>query len=142
MNNLNNLNNAATVQSMYEAFGRGDIPFIIDQLADDVRWEDGARDHGIAWLMPGSGKAHVMSFFGALSDLEFTTFDVQAVLGEGDLVVGVLQAAAKVLSTGGSFDNLEIHVWRFNSDGKVASFNHVLDTIQHHEASRATAKTI
>jgi uncharacterized protein len=137
---MNNMNNVATVQSMYEAFGRGDIPFIIDQLADDVRWEAGALDHGILWLTPGRGKAHVMSFFGALRDLEFTTFDVQGVLGDGDLVVGVLQAAATVSSTGGSFDNLEIHVWRFNSEGKVASFNHVLDTIQHLAASRATAK--
>ena len=27
-----------TVQSVYEAFGRGDIDFILDQLTDDVDW--------------------------------------------------------------------------------------------------------
>ena len=31
-------NNAATVASLYEAFGRGDIPFILDHLADDCKW--------------------------------------------------------------------------------------------------------
>lgn len=28
-----------TVQQIYAAFGRGDVPFILSQLADDVEWE-------------------------------------------------------------------------------------------------------
>jgi uncharacterized protein len=27
-----------TVQAIYEAFGRGDIEFILNQLTDDVNW--------------------------------------------------------------------------------------------------------
>lgn len=30
---------AATVVAMYEAFGRGDVPFVLEQLADDVEWD-------------------------------------------------------------------------------------------------------
>ncbi len=33
------MSNLGTTQAIYEAFGRGDIPFILDQLADDVAWE-------------------------------------------------------------------------------------------------------
>jgi ketosteroid isomerase-like protein len=33
------VSNIATVQSLYEAFGRGDIPAILDMQADDVTWE-------------------------------------------------------------------------------------------------------
>lgn len=125
-----------TVKAIYEAFGRGDIPAIMDRLADDISWEDGALDHGVPWLVPGTGKDHVMGFFGAISDFEFKRFEIQSVCGEGDIVVGVLSVAALVKSTGGSFDSLEIHVWRFGPDGKVTSFNHVLDTVQHVAAAR------
>jgi ketosteroid isomerase-like protein len=30
--------NVALVGRIYEAFGRGDIAYILDQLTDDVRW--------------------------------------------------------------------------------------------------------
>ena len=33
------MSNLATVQSIYEAFGKGDVPSILDTLADDVEWE-------------------------------------------------------------------------------------------------------
>ena len=33
------VSNAATVQGIYEAFGKGDVPAILDVLADDVEWE-------------------------------------------------------------------------------------------------------
>ncbi len=125
------MSNVATVRSMYEAFGRGDIPFIIDQLADDVKWEDGASDHGIPWLTPGVGKVHVASFFGEVAGFEFERFDIEAVMGDGNIVVAVLQVDMTVKATGGRFAGLEIHVWRFGTDGKVSSFNHALDTIAH-----------
>jgi ketosteroid isomerase-like protein len=32
------MSNVATVQSIYEAFGRGDIPAILDRISDDVIW--------------------------------------------------------------------------------------------------------
>ena len=125
------MNNVAKAQAIYEAFGRGDIPYIVDQLADDVRWEDGAADHGIPWLVPGVGKQHVLTFFECIADFDFKRFDVQTVCGEGDTVVAVVQVDVLVKSTGGSFSGLEVHVWHFGSDGKAASFNHVVDTITH-----------
>lgn len=124
------------MQSIYDAFGRRDIPFIIDQLADDVKWEDGASDHGIPWLTPGVGKAHVASFFGHVAGFDFDRFDIEAVIGDGDIVVAVLQVGMTVkATTGGRLDGLEIHLWRFGTDGKVSSFNHSLDTIDHLAAS-------
>ncbi len=125
------MGNIETVKSMYEAFSRGDIPFIIDQLADDVQWEEGGADHGIPWLVPGTGQAHAIGFFQELADFEFHRFEVEAVVGDGDLVVGVCHVDVTVKSTGGHFAGIELHVWRFNADGKVRAFSHVLDTIDH-----------
>ena len=33
------VSNLATVRGIYAAFGRGDIPAILDALAEDVEWE-------------------------------------------------------------------------------------------------------
>ena len=32
--------NVAAVEAIYAAFGRGDVPSILERLADDVRWDD------------------------------------------------------------------------------------------------------
>ena len=57
-----------TVQSIYEAFGRGDIDFILDQLTDDVDWAS-CPDSDIApWHGIHRGKAEVPAFFKALGE--------------------------------------------------------------------------
>ena len=38
MSTQTSVNNAATVGSLYEAFGRGDIPFILSHIADNCHW--------------------------------------------------------------------------------------------------------
>ena len=38
--------NGRTVAAMYEAFGRGDVPFVMSKLADKVEWiETEATSH-------------------------------------------------------------------------------------------------
>lgn len=133
--------NLNTVQAIYSAFGQGDVPGIMRHLADDIRWEDGAADHGIPWLVPGTGHDHVLSFLAIVGGWTFDRFDIQGVGQVGDAVIGLLDVAA-TLPGGGRFDNLEIHVWRFGPDGKVASFNHVLDTHQHLLAARAATASV
>ena len=46
-----------TVQGLYEAFGRGDIDYILDQVADDVDWGPaGQRYRALARHPPGPGQ--------------------------------------------------------------------------------------
>lgn len=45
-----NVGNRETVIGIYEAFGRGDVPWILDRLDDDVEWEPGIRDTGLPYL--------------------------------------------------------------------------------------------
>jgi ketosteroid isomerase-like protein len=52
----------ATVQGIYEAFGRGDIDYILGQLTDDVDWAS-CPDSDIApWHGIRHGKAEVPGF--------------------------------------------------------------------------------
>jgi uncharacterized protein len=126
------MNNLATVQQIYQAFGRGDVPAIVETLTENVEWEHDAVDHGIPWLVPGRGKSHVLSFFGVVQkELEISRFDVTSILGGGDQIVAVISIEATVRSTGKRVRDFELHFWTFDERGKVSKFRHVVDTHQH-----------
>jgi ketosteroid isomerase-like protein len=125
----------ATVASLYEAFGRGDIATIVDAVAEDVDWEAGAVDHGLPLLAPGRGKAHVAAFFEQLADVEFKRFEPRLLFGSGDHVMAVIGTEFLVPKTGRSVrEDAEGHLWTFGSDGKVVAFRHYVDTLQHAQA--------
>ncbi len=127
-----------TAQQIYADFGTGNIPGILDQVADDVVWEEGAVDRGIPWLRPGRGKGHVAGFFEVVArEFDFSRFEVKQLFAAGSEVIVHCSVAAKIRSTGKSFeDGFEMHWWRFGDDGKVAGFRHVVDSHSHWLASR------
>ena len=57
------------------------------------------------------------------------------------MVIGLLVAAA-TLPGGAHFDDIEVHVWRFGPDGKVAALNHVVDSYQHYRAAKVEEEAI
>jgi quercetin dioxygenase-like cupin family protein/ketosteroid isomerase-like protein len=135
--------NVGTVAGIYAAFGRGDIPWIIDQLADDVAWDIGLRDTGLSYLRPGYGKGHVLEFFGHVgADLEFSRFEPGTPCAGGDTVIVPVWIEGKV--TGGDAFPLaiEAHEWQFGADGKVTSFRHIGDWADHERAAAARAESL
>ncbi len=128
--------NLSTVSAIYEAFGRGDVPAILEHLADDVDWERGASATGIPWLEPGRGKDHVAGFFAALAEhLEFKHFEVTGMAVGDDVVVAFVDLEVLVTSTGRGFaESPEAHCWWFGDDGRVVAFRHYVDTVRHQEA--------
>jgi len=48
-----------TVQGMFEALGRGDVPAIRERLADDVEWEPESVDRGIEHLRHRHGTSGI-----------------------------------------------------------------------------------
>lgn len=133
--------NTETVLGIYAAFGRGDVAHILDQMSDDVAWDEGIRQTDVAYLAPGRGKDHVMSFFQALgSNLEFTHFEPGQPCGSGDVVMVPVQEAGRNLVTGATLrQDTFVHIWTFDDNGKVAAFRHVGDFAIHEAAARAAA---
>ena len=121
------MSNVASVQAIYDAFGRGDVPAILDLLADDVQWDQDAPGYGIPIYEPGVGKEHVMRFFEAVGELEFLRFEPANFLSGGDQVAVPIHVEAKVKSTGNVFTALEIHLCTFGDDGKVSRLFHCID---------------
>jgi ketosteroid isomerase-like protein len=121
------LSNVETVQAIYDAFGRGDVPAILDMLADDVQWDQEAPSHGIPIYEPGTGKEHVRRFFEMLEELEFLRFEPTNFLTGENQVAVTINLGIKVKATGKTAEALEIHLWTFGEDGKVTRFFHCID---------------
>jgi ketosteroid isomerase-like protein len=140
--NMATRSNADTVTQIYEAFGRGDVQFILAQLASDVAWEhwehgNSAQDAGVPYLQERKGSEGVMGFFQAIGEtLDISGFQVQGVHGDGDIVFGRFLIEATNRATGRSLVDEEVHVWEFGPDGKVVRFRHVVDTGKHVAASK------
>jgi len=129
MSNTVTTNHVGAVAELYAAFGRGDVPYIIEQMADDVKWEHGTRVTALPWFQARDGKAGVGEFFVALGEgLTLSVFEPQLLLGEGNQVVSVLRVAGSINSTGKAVEEDQwVHLWKFTDDGKVASFRHIGD---------------
>lgn len=124
-----------TVQSMYAAFGRGDVPFILGKLAPDVVWEYGSADNPVPWFVKRRGPDEVMKFFQSLAEVEFHRFEPTDLLAGKDVVVALVTLEATVKSTGKRVIEQDYaHVWRFDAAGRVARFRHCSDTWQHAQA--------
>lgn len=119
-----------TVQSIYAAFGTGNVPAILERLADDVDWEMGADDHGVPWLAPGRGRAHATRFFQTVGEeLEITAFAPKAFCEGPGCVVALVDIEARVRRSGRTFrERDEAHFWFFDAAGRVVAFRHRVDT--------------
>ena len=133
------MSNLPAVQAIYEAFGRGDVPAILERIADDVDWERNGVDHGVPWLTPGRGKAQVAAFFQSLAATEIGKFAPTNMLEGGNQVVAVIDIELTVKATGATIRDEELHLWTFGPDGKVTAFRHVVDTAQHVAAVKGQA---
>jgi ketosteroid isomerase-like protein len=138
------MSNQQTVREIYAAFGRGDIPAILDRLAPDVRWDhwpdgSGGQRHGVPWLEQRTGPEEVGGFFETLAALEFHRFEPTALIGEGDRVAALIDVEVTVRATGERFRDAEVHLWTFDGGGAVCDFRHVVDTAKHVDALRARA---
>jgi uncharacterized protein len=131
------LSNLTTVQEIYAAFGKGDVPAILDRLTDSVEWEYGAGTTEIPWLKERHGRAGAAEFFASLSVLDIHKFLPKTFLEGPDLVVVLLELEASVKSTGKRIvEEDEVHIWYFDDKYRVTRFRHRVDTQQHLAAYR------
>ncbi|HEX4951784.1 MAG TPA: nuclear transport factor 2 family protein [Thermoanaerobaculia bacterium] len=126
------MNNVETVQAMYAAFGRGDVPGILAHLAEDVDWEYGGGSSDEPLLQPRKGREAVPGFFATLvATIDLTRFEPKAFLAGQDVVVVLIDVEATFKANGRQvIEEDEVHIWRFGPDGRVTRFRHRADTYQ------------
>ena len=133
---MNEQANTALIQSMYAAFGRGDIRFIADHLASDIEWTLEGPE-----TIPYAGRRHgvdqVLGFFHAMTTtLTGPKLTITDILAQGDKVAAFGRFAATVTVTGKRFDSQVAHLFQIR-DGKVSNLVDVVDTAAEAEAYRA-----
>ena len=115
------------VDRAYEAFGRGDVPAILNLIADEVDWEF----VGSASLPYGGrrrNKKEVADFFAAVQRADdIHAFEPREFIeaGEHVTVLGWERSTAK--DTGKDFDSEWVHVFTVR-DGKVTRWRGLFNT--------------
>jgi uncharacterized protein len=104
--------NTQKVQDLYAAFGRGDMPAVLEALADDVEWVlPGPADFPMAGTY--RGKQAVQAWFGTLlENIEFQVFEPREFIAQGDKVVALIYREAITRRSGRKFAAHDAHVWR------------------------------
>ena len=126
------MTNTQTIQNIYAAFGRGDVPTILGLLADDVVWDNsGVASKECPWNGNFNGKAKVPGFFKAVGEnLEFEggVFNPHTLVEAGNTVAVVLRLESTLKKNGRPLKNDAVHVWTFNDKGLVKRYQHFNDT--------------
>jgi ketosteroid isomerase-like protein len=133
------MNHVETVGSVYEAFGRGDVASILARLSESVSWDEwfapGRAQDVLAYLKPRRGRESVRGFFeDVAATLEFHSFEPIGFFASQDYVLARIRFDVTVRPSGKRIQDEEIHLFRFDSSGKVMEFRHYFDTLKHVEA--------
>jgi ketosteroid isomerase-like protein len=133
-------NNVAAVNSIYEAFAKGDILTIIEHLADNVQWEqwadNSAQKAGVPWMQARKGKDGAVEFFRIIGAFNIKEFRVLSVMANENKVAAEFIIEADVPATGGYYRDEELHLWTFDEQGKVIRLRHYTDTVKHINAAK------
>ena len=122
--------NIKLIQSVYEAFGRGDVAFIVGRLASDTRWNFAVAQSEVPWHMPVDGPAGVTGFLAAFAkNVSLETFEPRHFVASGDDVVVHIHLAYTVGKTGTRVDEEQLQWWVVR-EGKIAALRHFEDTAQ------------
>ena len=128
--------NIKSIQSLYQAFGNGDVGSILDAVTDEVDWATDTSSTAAPWYGVRYGRDGVASFFEAFgSTMEVAEFTPLTFAGNEDAVLTVVRCRAKARSTGREIDMNLHHYFRFR-DGKVTYYRGTEDTSQTEEALR------
>ena len=126
------MSNIPTIQKLYDAFSRGDVPAILERLSENVEWDYPPTATSVPWLQNHIGREQVAEFFQAVAGLEIHEFQPKEFLEAADVVVVLLDVDFTVRETGRRVvEEDEIHVWRFDKEGKVSRYKHGVDSHKH-----------
>jgi len=129
------MSNADVVHGMYAAFQKGDIPAVLAAMTPDIIWNE-AENFIYADNNPYVGPEAILQGVFMRLGGEWNGFNVRAeeVIDAGDTIVSRGRYGGAFKATGKEINAQFVHVWKFK-DGKIASFQQYVDTLQ---TSRAT----
>lgn len=129
--------NIRTIKLVYEAFSRGDVAAILENVAEDVDWASEAASSGAPWYGVRHGHAGVGAFFEALgTTMEVEDFTPLSFAANDTDVLTVVRFKARTRN-GGNGVAMDLHHYFKFRDGKIAYYRGTEDTAQTEAALSA-----
>lgn len=122
------MDNRDIIRQGYEAFSRGDIPGVMNIMADDISFNIPGHPQ-IPMARIWRGKSGLQEFFQTLSqEVEFTDFNPREYIAEGDRVIVIGDYAGRIKRTNNSFRSDWVMAWRVKN-GKAVELQEYNDTL-------------
>jgi ketosteroid isomerase-like protein len=119
--------NEQVVRTMYAALQRGDIPGVLDTLAEDIEWRI-AGPSELPYAGVHRGRDEVARFFATFGKAsEFEVFEPQEYFSRGDKVVVLGHERQRVKATGRVVETEWAMVFTLRA-GTIARFHNFVDT--------------
>ncbi|HMA35899.1 MAG TPA: nuclear transport factor 2 family protein [Chloroflexia bacterium] len=116
--------NMAVIRRLYEAFGRGDVPAVLAEIAPDATWVNpyGKGHFPGQWGQPCRGHAEIGAFLKAINEaVEVRGFEPYEMIAQGDKVVVLINWKGVVRQTGQPYETLLVHIWTLRA-GQVVDY--------------------
>jgi ketosteroid isomerase-like protein len=119
--------NERVVREMYAAFAKGDVPGVLERLAEDIEWKI-AGPSELPYAGVHRGRDEVARFFESFGRAaEFEVFEPQEYFARGDKVVVLGRERQRVKATGRVVETEWAMVFTV-SGGKIARYHNFVDT--------------
>jgi ketosteroid isomerase-like protein len=132
------MDNVGFIKSLYDAFGRGEIPTVLGGMSPDIRWHQAESNpympSGEAWVGPDAVLNNLFMRLGG----EWDGFSVhpKSFHDAGNSVIVEIRYGGTYKATGKSMDTQACHVWDIKN-GKVTRFQQYVDTAKLQDVMRA-----
>src|SRR5262249_19330874 len=128
--------NVKLVQSLYDAFKRGDIGTIIAAVTPDIDWQVHGSPKDFPTIGRWRGPSGAQDFFRLVGEnLEATEFTPREFYADGERVIALGSYGWKVRKTRKPLTSEWCHVFTIKN-GKVSAFREFTDTAQFAAANR------
>ena len=123
------MDNVTLLKSLYDAFGRGDIPTVLGAMSSGIKWHQAESNpygpSGEAWVGPDAVLNNLFMRLGG----EWDGFAVhpKSFHGAGDSVIVEGRYSGMYKATSKNTDMQFCHVWDVK-DGKITRFQQYVDT--------------
>jgi hypothetical protein len=120
------IDNTEQVKKIFEAFGRGDVDYILNQLADDALFVS-HLDPVVPWAGDFKGKEEVARYFQAMgASVDVTDHPVSSLVAQGDTVVAMGDVSFQVRATGKTASSSWVYIFKL-ADGQIQSYDQFND---------------
>lgn len=130
------MTNKETTQAIYDLFGQGNVPAILELVTDDIVWTCPGPNDILPYAQVYHGKKGVAEFFKLIyANKDFPGFEVKELIEEGNKVVALGHWDAKSKNTGKPYSGDWAMVFYYK-DGKLFEHKEYYDSYGEAMASK------